>query len=43
VSTVTQCGSLAISADGKTYTLTPARGGTAVAYPVADITQIEKC
>jgi hypothetical protein len=43
VSTVTQCGSLAISADGKTYTLTPARGGTAVAYPVADITQVEKC
>jgi hypothetical protein len=43
VSTVTQCGSLAISADGKTYTLTPARGGTAVTYPVVDITQIEKC
>ena len=43
VSTTTQCGSLAISADGKIYTLTPARGGTAVTYPVADITQVKKC
>jgi hypothetical protein len=43
LTSTTQCGALSVAADKASYTLTPVGGGTAITYPAAYVTKIEKC